>query len=743
MGSPDSQDPAAAARAAFVSAETRWWDLPDPLRLELGGALRGVRVAYRSWGRLAADGENAVVVCHALTGSADVDRWWPQMFGSGQALDPDRDFIVCSNILGSCYGTTGPTSIDPETGRAYLGAFPSYTVRDMVRLQAALMRGLGVRRIRAVIGGSLGGMQTLEWALMYPELVESIVPIANPARHSAWAIGLSEAQRQAIFADPRWRDGQYDPSKPPAAGLAAARMMAMCTYRGFESYQERFARRLQAADLFAMESYLRYQGQQLVERFDAATYVGLTEAMDSHDVARGRGEFGEVLRGLKLPALVVSIDSDVLYPPCEQAEIAGALPNARMAILHSPHGHDAFLIEVEELSSLVAEFRGRSSIARPQPIRERAPREGVALLVLGTGRVGAALLEQVRSQRSSLESDYGIGLRVAGIANSRAAIFDEQGMDLGHWRELLEQEPPGGQSSVAALLPLLERLSRFAFPVLLDLTAVDWMDDLYCQAFRMGIHVVGANKRPLAADRPRRERLLAARREGRCHHQYEATVGSSLPVIDTLQNLVRTGDRIGLIEGSLSGSLGFISTEVMKGTPLSLAVRWAKELGHTEPDPREDLSGLDVARKMVILARELGFETSVEDVRIDPFVPGEVFQPGSLDALYQALRRGDDAFAARVAESQRQGKVLRYLSRIAVTPRGVELQAGMQAVDSEDRAARLRDVEAFVAFTTERYRQHPLVVQGAGVGEAATAGCVLAEVLRIATSLGARASWSG
>ena len=219
-----------SGRIAFVSPETRRLDLPE-LALELGGRLAAVRVAYRTWGTLAPDGANAVVVCHALTGSADADLWWTRLFGPGRSLDPGRDFVICSNILGSCYGTTGPAEIDPATGRPWLGSFPAITIRDMVRVQHALAAALGVKRIRMVIGGSLGGMQVLEWALLYPDLVESVVFIASTARHSAWCIGLSEAQRQAIFADPRWRDGQYDPADAPVAGLAAARMMAMVSYR--------------------------------------------------------------------------------------------------------------------------------------------------------------------------------------------------------------------------------------------------------------------------------------------------------------------------------------------------------------------------------------------------------------------------------------------------------------------------------------------------------------------------------
>lgn len=733
------------ARAAFIAPETRWYELPGGFPLDLGRRLERVQVAYRTWGTLDSSAGNCVVVCHALTGSADADRWWTQMFGPGQALDPEHDFVVCANILGSCYGTTGPTSTDPATGGPRLGDFPAYTVRDMVRLQRELLRALGVRAVRLVIGGSLGGMQTLEWALMYPEMVEAIVPIASSGRHSPWAIGLSEAQRQAVFADPLWQGGRYHPERPPAAGLAVARMMAMCTYRSRDSFEERFGRRPQTADVYAVESYLRYQGQQLVDRFDAATYVGLTRAMDTHDVARGRGEYAEVLRGLKVPALVVSIPTDMLYLPAEQEELARLIPAARLAPLESPHGHDAFLIEVEALSAMVAGFRAEVEGRRPAraPPRARAPRpqEHVNLMVLGKGRVGSNLLEQVRAQRRSLESDYDFALRVVGLADSRRAVLDEGGLDLDRWRETLGAAPETGPVDAAGARPLLERLQRLSAPVLVDLTAADGMEAVYQEAFQRGIHVVSANKRPLAAPRPVWQRLFAARRQGRCHYHYETTVGASLPVIDTLKNLVRTGDRVRMVEGSLSGTLGFVLSEAARGTPVSLSLRWARELGYTEPDPREDLSGLDTARKAVILARELGLEVEVGDVQLEPFAPHEVTAPGGAEALTEALRRWDPGLAGTLERARLGGRVLRYLARIDVAAGIVAVRP--EQVEAGHRAARLRDVEAYVAFTTDRHRETPLLVQGAGVGGAITAGGVLADVLRVAAALGARASWSG
>jgi homoserine O-acetyltransferase len=746
MSSPRPHgDPGAPARAAFISPETRWLDLAAEFPLELGGVLPGLRIAYRTWGKLDATGENAVVVCHALTGSADADRWWTGMFGAGRALDPDRDFIVCSNILGSCYGTTGPSSVNPHTGKAWLGDFPPFTVRDMVRAQRELLRGLGVNRVRLALGGSLGGMQVLEWALAYPDMVEAIVPIAISARHSAWAIGLSEAQRQAIYADPRWKDGRYEVGDPPADGLAAARMMAMCMYRHKWSFDERFGRRPQTADLFAMESYLRYQGKQLVERFDAATYVALTRAMDTHDVARGRGDLDEVLRAIRQPTLVVSIDSDMLYLPDEQEVIARGIPGARLARLASTDGHDAFLIDVDWLSDLVADFRGRTparraTISRPSPVpaARGLDRQEVNLLVLGKGKVGSELLDQIARQRSSLERDYDVALQVVGIADRQRTLIDEAGIDLTRWRELLSRAPETGPFGVGTGQGALDRLGCLATPVLVDVTADDGMEDVYAEAFRRGVHVVGANKRPLAVPWPAHEALAAVRRQYHRHHLYETTVGASLPVIDTLKNLLRAGDRVHQIEGSVSGTLGFVTSEVMKGAPLSLVVRWARELGYTEADPRDDLSGLDAARKAVILARELGLHASVEDVIREPLVPDALLQPGTLQDLYEALRRHDGVMAERCQRLRREGRALRYLTRITMEEGRAQLQAGPVEVSEAHRAAHLQGVEAYVAFTTDRHDEHPLVVQGAGVGGALTAGAVLAEIFRLADGHGAR-----
>jgi homoserine O-acetyltransferase/O-succinyltransferase len=358
---------------------TRRLTLDRPFPLEGGAVLPEVTVAYRTWGTLAPGCDNAIVVCHALTGSADVDVWWGPLLGRGRVLDPDRDFILCSNVLGGCYGTTGPASPDPY-GRPWAGRFPVVTIRDQVRLQIALADALGIQRIRLVLGGSMGGMQALEWALLDPVRTAAVVSIAACARHSPWCMAWSEAQRLALAADPRYRNGDYDPRDPPRAGLAAARAIAMATYRSPGSLTGRFGR-LRGADVvgqgceaqgdFAVNTWLRHHARTLVERFDANSYRVLLDAMDTHDLARRRGD-DEVLRRVRQPVLVGSIDTDALYVPADQYELARLLPDAKLLAIDSPHGHDGFLIDAARFQADLLAFKQQIADASAPDRADRA-----------------------------------------------------------------------------------------------------------------------------------------------------------------------------------------------------------------------------------------------------------------------------------------------------------------------------------------------------------------------------------
>lgn len=346
----------------WISAETEFVDIDEPFALEGGGALPHVRIAYRTWGR---PQRNATLVCHALTGSADADDWWADLFGAGRALDPERDFIVCANVLGGCYGTTGPTSRADGAFEPYGSSFPAVTIRDIVRLQALLLDHLGVEVLDLVVGGSMGGMQALEWPLLFPDRVRAIAPIAVGPTQSAWGVALSEAQRQAIKADANFAGGRYPLGAGPTQGLAAARSMAMISYRSPHNFDTRFGRGDDDTGTFDVQSYLRYQGEKLVNRFDANTYLTLVDAMDSHDVGRGRGSTEEALDSIGQPALVISVSSDGLYPASEVAAMAGRLPGGELAEIDAPHGHDAFLIRIDEVNGLLVDFIDRHNL-KPQ-----------------------------------------------------------------------------------------------------------------------------------------------------------------------------------------------------------------------------------------------------------------------------------------------------------------------------------------------------------------------------------------
>ncbi len=364
------------SKTIVKTQKVRLYTEAEPFHFESGSSLGPIDVAFETYGELNKERTNCVLVCHALTGSAHaglynseddkVPGWWDGIIGPGKALDTTKYFVVCSNILAGCYGTTGPVTMNPVTMREYGTTFPLTTIRDMVRVQKRLLDWLGVERIRLVIGGSMGGMQVIEWAVMYPELVEHIAPIATGASHSAWGIGLNEVARQAIFNDPAYMNGNYYAAGQPSRGLALARMIAMISYRSPESFSMRFQRERTGSDhaddyfdlknIFQVESYLHYQGVKLVERFDANTYIYITRAMDLHDVARDRGKLRDVLGTIKAKAMCVGISSDALYPAVEQRGLAELIPGARYAEIQSIHGHDGFLIEYEQLTALLRDF---------------------------------------------------------------------------------------------------------------------------------------------------------------------------------------------------------------------------------------------------------------------------------------------------------------------------------------------------------------------------------------------------
>ncbi len=388
-------------RAGSVGVtETRYLDLPDPVRLDCGRSLQQVRVAYETYGDLAPGRDNVILVCHALSGDAHAagstatevaastrdgfaaeDRdgsaptglgWWDGMIGPGKAFDTDHHFVISTNLLGGCSGTTGPSSIDPATGAAYGADFPVITVADMVRVERAFLDALGIERLAAVAGGSLGGMQALEWAVGYPDQVDAIVVIASTHALQPQGVAWNSIAREAIRTDPDWQGGSYyGTGRQPDAGMGVARMVGHITYLSAPALDEKFHRRLQFADdlrytitepEFEVESYLRHQADSFVRRFDANTYLYTSRALTYFDLARqyGEGSLERALSGVSARTLLIAFSSDWLYPPSGAREIEDALraldKPVELHVIDAPYGHDCFLLEEARQTPLIRAF---------------------------------------------------------------------------------------------------------------------------------------------------------------------------------------------------------------------------------------------------------------------------------------------------------------------------------------------------------------------------------------------------
>jgi homoserine O-acetyltransferase len=373
---PVSQTPAAPTRSGgWVEGDPvgdrLFLDLPSdgagPVRLERGGTLPSVRVAYETWGTLAPGGGNAVLVEHALTGDSHVvgpagpgqptPGWWPTLVGPGAPLDTDRWFVVCANVLGGCQGTTGPSSAAPD-GAPWGSRFPEVTIGDQVAVEAALADALGIGRWAAVLGGSMGGMRALDWAVRAPDRVGALFFLASSAVASADQIGTQTTQQAAIRTDPRWAAGDYARGEGPVAGLGTARRIAHLTYRSALELDARFGSVVQPDGRFAVASYLDHHAAKLAARFDPGSYVVLTEAMNSWDVGRGRGGVEAALRRVTARTIVAGVDSDRLYPPAQQQRVADGL-GVPLRMISSPYGHDGFLLETAAVGDLVRELLER------------------------------------------------------------------------------------------------------------------------------------------------------------------------------------------------------------------------------------------------------------------------------------------------------------------------------------------------------------------------------------------------
>lgn len=326
-----------------------------PFVLESGAKLPSLEIAYHTYGNLSKKKNNVIWICHALTANSDCADWWSGLVGEGKVFDTRKYFIVCANIIGSCYGSSGPLSINPITGKKYYSTFPIVTIRDITKAHILLREHLGIEKISMGAGGSMGGYQILEWAVMEPKIFQQLILMNTSARESAWRIAIHTAQRLAIEADPTWKNDTDDAG---AKGLKAARAIGMLTYRNYEIFvKQQTDESTEKLDDYKASFYINYQGDKLVKRFNAQSYWLLTKSMDSHNLARRREKTESVLKKIKTKTLVIGMNSDILCPTPEQRFLAKYLPNATLRIIDSSYGHDGFLIEWEKLTKVISRWR--------------------------------------------------------------------------------------------------------------------------------------------------------------------------------------------------------------------------------------------------------------------------------------------------------------------------------------------------------------------------------------------------
>lgn len=701
---------------AHIPAAVRTHTPAAPLPLERGGALAGATIAFQTWGTLNAARDNVIWVCHALTASSDVEAWWPGAFGPGRLLDPARHYIVCANVLGGCYGSAGPTSIDPATGERYGARFPELTIGDLVEHQRCLAEHLGITGIELCVGASMGGFQALEWARRDAR-VRRLALLATSWRQPPQALAQARLQCEFIRRDPKFRGGDYPAHDGPDEGLALARQLGHLTYRSATELDARFGRARRADGHYEVLSYLDHQGDKLVRRFDALSYLCLTEAMNGYDGADG--DLPErALAGLAVPTLVVALASDQLYYPEEQRRLARALPHARLVEFETAYGHDGFLVDAARLDPLLRAFRdeplAESTVTR-LPTRPATRRERVATVLLGAGGRVAGELLQLLAQ-PGLDAP----LLLVGVAGSRAALWQPEGLAPGLAAERLRAHSSGNSGW------LVEQLRAHPGPALvIDCTADGalaaqaprWLED--------GIGWVGANKLGVAGAQRDWARLRSA--AAQTPAAWSATVGAGLPALATIRRLRAAGDRLTAIEATLSGTLGHLLTRGHEGATLRVALGEAIEQGLAEPDPRADLCGEDVRRKLAILLREAGHVIEPEEIALEPLLALEPRRPWQ-DALGPFERDCLSLFA----DARRAGTRLVY--RAAWSP-DQGARVGLALLPESHPLAAARGTENRIVLRSEFHGEAPIVIAGSGAGLRITAAAVLADAVEVAARL--------
>lgn len=673
-------------------------ELPDGFTTAMGGRLERVQVAYESWGELNAARDNAVLIVHHLTGDCHATGdwrdeplgWWERLVGPGRALDTDRYFVVCPNLLGSCYGSTGPRFPAPD-GAPYLERFPLVTPLDLMRVQREFVRALGIERLHMVIGPSMGGMIAWEWAVAGGELPRLVVVVAAPLRSTPYQIGLNWLQRRGIELD-------LGSDRASAAwGQMVARGVGMLSYRSPVGLDERFGREwfkppgvtLGERGMFNVESWLRHQGQKMTRRFDPYSYLLLSRAMDLHDVSEGRGSLVTALEQVRCRVLAVGISSDNLYPPAEVhlgADILNHLGKpVEYAEIRSPHGHDAFLLEIGQLAEILHEAHAREPRAVPTPA-ERELRT-VRLGLLGAGRVARLFVALLAERRQQIALEHNLRFEVRAVADIDPAKLADPAF-----------------AEAEAVSDPARLVERGDVDVVLEITRGGDTRDLVEGALRHKRPVVTVNKSLVQRDGPALERLALSQGVRLAYHN---AIAAGWPLLYAVERpLVRA--QFHRIESMLSSTCNLVLERIEAGESLDAALALARSLEVTEPEPVLDLSGWDTAQKLLILvARTLGLRFGIEQLTVR-----------GIEGLDPELVRGAPGLGLRVK-----------LVGLFMRADGGPPVAGVLplAVPAEGHLGQVRGVDNVIVLTGEETGE--LVHLGRGSGQLPVATALLNDLI--------------
>ncbi len=537
-------------------------------KLESGIVLPEVKVAFRTYGQLNADQSNVIWVCHALTANAEVHEWWPEMFGAGRVLDPDKYFIVCPNFLGSCYGSTGASSAEvPE--KFQLKNFPLVTIADMVKAHRLVAKHLDIKRIHLLIGASLGGQQALQWAVSFPEDIHQLCVLATNAFHSPWGMAFNASQRLAMQADESFQNNLANGGK---AALKAARSIALLSYRTPDIYNSTQAEKSSdTVEHFSAERYQEYQGEKLVKRFCPYAYYAITKSMDSHNLGRGHASVEDALTKIEAKTLCIGLRSDRLFQPEEQQFLAKHIPNARYLEIDSIYGHDGFLVEAELINTKVLEWLSPSNTnLKTQDKMKKTSKIGL----FGYGCVGQGFYKILQQS-----------------PNTNAEITKIVVKDKYKTRDLPDKHFFYQASDI-----LLDNDINTVVELIDD---ADAAYDIVKSALKLGKNVVSANKKLIAEHL---DELINLAQENQVTLLYEASVCASIPIIRTIEDYFKS-DHIEGFQGICNGTTNYILSRTGQGLTYDEALQEAQDLGFAESDPTLDVDGFDAKYKLAILLK--------------------------------------------------------------------------------------------------------------------------------------------